>query len=239
LTDFVYCDKIRVHKLYKNCVYGGEAMDNEKDMSAVNREVPASAAERFEEWLTNRFWFYYRWYFLAAVFAVTILVFSLIGMTRNVASDWTVVYAHCGETDSAQVEELKELLESVLPETGENRRVDVDVMTLPLPEGGQNKYGALHLYGALNDQDKIIFVLDEAHYQQYTSLGYFEDGAPIASMPGLYCATNDAPVKTLSALDEKYAEYSQEFLDEVYLEFVAEHERFLSQAKEALAVIRE
>ena len=47
MTDFVYCDKIRVHKLYKNCVYGGEAMDNEKDMSAVNREVPASAAERF------------------------------------------------------------------------------------------------------------------------------------------------------------------------------------------------
>lgn len=213
-------------------------MDNEKELSAVNPELPAGPLERLEDWLTNHFWFYYRWYFLAAVFAVTILALTLIGMARNVASDWTVVYAHCGATDAARVEEMRELLEGVLPETGENRRVDVDVIDLPRPEDEANKYGERRIYGLLNDQDRIIFVLDEAHYQQYSALGYFEEAAPITSMPGLYYAINDAPVKTLSAKDEKYAEYSQEFLDEVYLEFVAEHERFLSQAREALAAIR-
>ena len=99
------------------------------------------------------------------------------------------------------------------------------------------EYGENRLYSHLNDQYALLFVLDEANYAAFRALGYFEDAVAMADMPGLYCATNDAPVARLYSTDEQYADYSQEFLDDVYLEYVAEHEELLSQAREVLGKV--
>lgn len=213
-------------------------MDNEKNMSPVNNvsDKPGTM-ERVENWLTNTFWFHYKWYFIIGVFVLSLLVMAAVGLASAVKYDWTVVYAHDGAADSARAEEIQTLMEGLLPETGKNRRVDVEVIELARDGGVMESYGENRLYSHLNDQNTMIFIMDAANYDTFSALGYFEDAAAISAMPGLYCATNDAPVQPLDASDEQYADYSQEFLDDVYLEYVAEHESLLAAAREALGKI--
>lgn len=213
-------------------------MDHEKDMSPVNHaEAEPGKMEKIENWLTNTFWFHYKWYFVIGVFLLSLLIMAAVGLASAVSYDWTVVYAHNGAADSAQVEEIRELMESLLPETGKNRRVDVDVVELNRDGGVMEGYGENRLYNYLNDQNTMIYFLDEENYHLFSELGYFEDAVAVSAMPGLYCTTNDSPVKPLDANSSEYADYSQEFLDDVYLEYVAEHEELLSKAREALSKI--
>jgi hypothetical protein len=94
--------------------------------------------------------------------------------------------------------------------------------------------GEYRLYGYLRDQDCILFILDGDFYELFSALGYFEDGKPLAALPSIYAATNDAPVKVLRADDPNYSDYSQEFLDEVNVEFAQEHEELLTAARAAM-----
>ena len=213
-------------------------MDNEKDMSPVNNSNDElGRMEKIENWLTNTFWFHYKWYFIIGVFLLSLLIMAAVGLVTSVSYDWTVVYAHNGAADSARAEEIRELMESLLPETGKNRRVDVEVVELSRDGGVMENYGENLLYSHLNDQNTMIYILDEKNYHIFSELGYFADAVAISAMPGLYCTTNDSPVKPLDAESPEYADYSQEFLDDVYLEYVAEHEELLAKAREALSHI--
>ncbi|MDD6188276.1 MAG: hypothetical protein PUB32_01700 [Clostridiales bacterium] len=213
-------------------------MDNEKDMSPVNNSNDElGRMEKIENWLTNTFWFHYKWYFIIGVFLLSLLIMAAVGLVTSVSYDWTVVYAHNGAADSARAEEIRELMESLLPETGKNRRVDVEVVELSRDGGVMESYGENLLYSHLNDQNTMIYILDEENYHIFSELGYFADAVAVSAMPGLYCTTNDSPVKPLDAESPEYADYSQEFLDDVYLEYVAEHEELLAKAREALSHI--
>lgn len=210
-------------------------MDNEKDLSPVNAVNDGrSKMERFEDWLTNTFWFHYKWYFLVGIFVVSLLVMSAVGIASAVTYDWTVVYAHEGPADAERAGEIQKLMEDLLPETGKNRRVDVEVIELANDGGVMADYGEQRLYSHLNDQDIMLFVLDEENYRGFEKLGFFDEAAAMVDMPGLFCAVHDSPVDKLSSEDPRYSDYSQEFLDEVYLEYVAEHEGYLEAVREVL-----
>ncbi len=210
-------------------------MDNEAEISAVNEEQSfASSFERFEHWLTNSFWFHYKWYFILAVFGLTLLILALVGAASHVEYDWKVVYAHYGQEQPDTCRELQSLLQKELPETGKNRRVDVEILDLAYGEGDPAEDGEYRLFGYMRDQDCQIFLMDEAFYTAFSALGYFKDGRVLAAYPGLYAATNDAPVKVLRADDPNYSDYSQEFLDEVNVEFAQEHEELMAAARSAL-----
>ena len=210
-------------------------MDSENEFSAVNEEPSfASSFERFEHWLTNSFWFHYKWYFILGVFGVTVLILALVGLASKVEYDWKVVYAHYGEAQPETCRELQGLLQKELPETGKNRRVDVEIVELAYGEGDPAQDGEYRLFGYLQDQDCQFFVMDEGFYKAFSALGYFEDGKALAALPGLYAATHDAPVKVLRADDPNYSDYSQEFLDEVNVEFAQEHEELMAAARAAI-----
>lgn len=220
-------------------------MDNEKELSAVNEEAPLSGFARFEDWLTNSFWFHYKWYFILAVFGVTVLILALVGLAGQVEYDWRVVYAHYGQEDPAACKELKGLLEGVLPETGKNRRVDVELVDLayggPAPGTGSGESadlmaenGEYRLYAFLEDQNCYLYILDADTFKRFSGLGYFSDGRPLGSLPRYYAATNDAQVKLLSASDPAYSDYSQDFLDDVNAEYAQEHEELLAIARETV-----
>ena len=211
-------------------------MDNEKDMSPVNAvNDNMSKMERLEDWLTNNFWFHYKWYFIVGVFALTLLIMVAVGVASKVEYDWTVVYAHSGAADSAAVKDIENIMEDLLPETGDNRRVAVKVIEMAdNSEGVMEAYGEQRLYSHLNDQDIMLFIMDKGQLDTFAPLGYFEDAVAMKDMPGLYCATNDSPVERLSCEDPRYCDFPQDFLDEVYMEYVVEHEEFMAAAKAAL-----
>ena len=211
-------------------------MDNEKDMSAVNVVNDGrSRMEQIEYWLTNNFWFHYKWYFIVGVFAITLLIMVVVGVASKIEYDWTVIYAHSGAADEASVKDIEGIMKDILPETGDNRRVSVKVIEMAdTSDGVMAAYGEQRLYSHLNDQNIMLFILDKGQLDTFTTLGYFEDAVEMKAMPGLYCATNDSPVEYLSCEDPRYCDFPQDFLDEVYLEYVAEHEEFMAAAKAAL-----
>ena len=209
-------------------------MDEEKSLSAVNDAKPGRSSAGFESWLTNTFWFHYKWYFIAAVFGISILIMILVGLATRSSYDWTVVYAHYGAEDGESCDRLAALLEDALPETGKNRSIDVKVIDLACGEDAMSAYGERLLYSYLHDQNSMVFILDDGFRKCFSSLGYFPDAAELSAMPGFYSATNDSPVLPLSAEDEQYSDYSQDFLDDVYDEYVAEHAGLLAKARSVL-----
>ncbi len=213
-------------------------MDNEKDFSPVNEHVAEmSTMEKVEDWMTNTFWFHYKWYFIIGVFVLALLIMAAVGLASSVTYDWTVVYAHNGPVDAEGAAQIQEIMRDVLPETGKNRRVDVKVIELNREGGMMEEYGEHRMYSHLDDSNTLLYVLDEENYQRFATLGYFEASVSMSAMDGLYCAVNDAPVQKLDPTDPQYADFSQEFLDDVYLEYVEEHEGFLASAREVLAKV--
>ena len=214
-------------------------MDYEKEMSPVNAVNDGrSKMEKLEDWLTNNFWFHYKWYFIVGVFALSLLIMAAVGVASKVNYDWTVVYVHDDIANEENVKVIEKMMEDLLPETGENRRVDVKVVEMAdTSEGRMAAYGEQRLYSHLNDQNVMLFVMDKVHYDTFAALGYFEDAVEMKELPGLYCATNDSPVERLSCEDPRYCDYPQDFLDEVYLEYVEEHEGFMAAAKAVIAAV--
>lgn len=212
-------------------------MDNEKDLSPINAVNDGrSKMEQLEYWLTNNFWFHYKWYFIVGVFALTLLIMTAVGLASKVEHDWTVVYAHSSAADNETAKKLENIMEELLPETGDNRRVAVKVIEMAdNSEGVMTAYGEQRLYSHLNDQNIMLFVMDKGQLDTFSALGYFEDAVEMKALPGLYCATNDSPVERLSCEDPRYCDFPQDFLDEIYMEYVVEHEEFMAAAKEALA----
>lgn len=200
-------------------------MDDRQD----NPIFAKSRAEQLEDWLANVFWFHYKWYFIAAVFAAALVVMFIAGAVSEVKYDWRVVYLSSETPDPAREKALVRLLEDTLPETGRNHRVDVELVNSADGDAGEPAYGYLE------NQDCIVFLLDEAAKEKYAKLGFFEDAAPVNGEAGLYAALHDSPVKMLSAEDPQYSSYSQQFLDAVNRENIEEHDRLISLAETAIS----
>ncbi len=198
-------------------------MDNKQD----NPIFAKSRAEQLEDWLANVFWFHYKWYFIAAVFAAALVVMFIVGAVSEVKYDWRVVYLSSEAPDPAREKALIRLLEDKLPETGRNHRVDVELVNSAAGDVGEPAYGYLE------NQDCIIFLLDDAVKEKYSQLGFFEDAMPVKGETGLYAALHDSPVKMLSAEDPQYSSYSQQFLDAVNRENLEEHDKLMGLAEKA------
>ncbi len=181
--------------------------------------------EQREHWLNNVFWYHYKWYFIAVVFAVALLVMSIVSFASRVDYDWTVVYAHRGEADPAGVEAIEELLEKKVTDTTDNGKVQVRVLELCDIHGP----GREDLYGPLTDPEILLYVLDDAMLQQYQALGYFAEAAPCGAL-GLTAALNDIPVEPYRLEDFAGYEYTQEQIDESNAYRQEQHERLAEEA---------
>ena len=56
-------------------------MDKEKDLSPVNAVNDSrSTMEKVEDWLTNTFWFHYKWYYIVGVFVLSLLIMAAVSI---------------------------------------------------------------------------------------------------------------------------------------------------------------
>ena len=186
--------------------------------------------EQLEHWLNNVFWYHYKWYFLAAVFALTLLVMSIVSFASRVDYDWTVVYAHRGPSDPAGAAAIEALMEKTAPDTTDNGKVQVQVLELCDDVEGP---GREDLYGPLLDSDTLLYVLDDGVLKQYQSLGYFQETAPCGE-PGLMAAVNDVPVTPYVMEDFAGYEYTQEQIDDANVYRQEQHELLAEEARAIL-----
>lgn len=185
--------------------------------------------EQLEHWINNVFWYHYKWYFLAGVFVLALLVMSIVSFASRVEYDWSVVYAHRGAADPDTAEAIGELIERYAPDLTENGKVQVQVLEVCDTEGP----GREDLYAYLTDPETFLYVLDAAQLERYQSLGYFEEYAPCPE-PGLTAAVHDTPITLYVMEDFVGYDYTQEQIDEANVYRQEQHEKAAAMARELL-----
>ncbi|MBR5115311.1 MAG: hypothetical protein IK101_08470 [Oscillospiraceae bacterium] len=208
-------------------------MDYQKDRNVdvfSGREF-SSKAEKFEFWMTNYFWYHFKWYVIIPLFIVTALLAWLISSLVRVDYDWEVVYAHLGEPDSAQVENVTEWAQDAVRSVTGNKKSRVRVTELSMSPGGERL-----IMGALDDYEYSLFFIDKETAEYYGSLGYFLeiDGERFALVEplGLYAAVNDAEYKEHSPDENKFAGYTEAEMRDLNALLAEKHEEQVARAKE-------
>ena len=199
----------------------------------MHEQEPArSRWERWTHWLENVFWYHYKWYYFAGVFAGILLISSVVSFVTRVNYDWTVPYVHVGAADKGSVSALKKTLTAVGTDVSGNGKVQVKVEEYP----DTGDPGRKDLLGLLRDSANVLFVLDGETLALYQSLGWFEDAVPMGD--GLWAATHDEPVTPFTL--EEYAAYgyTQEQIDDSNEYMANEHARLLGEAASMLAKLQ-
>ncbi|MBO6010348.1 MAG: hypothetical protein J6P71_00945 [Oscillospiraceae bacterium] len=185
-------------------------MDYQKDRNVdifSGREF-SSKAEKFEFWMTNYFWYHFKWYVIIPLFIVTVLLAWLISSLVRVDYDWKVVYAHYGAADAAQTENVTKWAQEAVRATEGNKKSHVLVTELAMEPGAERL-----VMGALDDYEYALFFVDGEVAEYYGELGYFleTDGERFALVEplGLYAAVNDAEYKVHSASENTFAGYTE------------------------------
>ena len=163
----------------------------------------------FENWLTNVFWVYYKWYFFLGVLILTILVLFLISASGRDRSNLLVTYVYTEAPDQSQTETVKGMVEArAVPENNRGTvRVRVDAFPL------QNGMGERALYEELGDPDRLIYLLDQNALAFYQTMGYFPDAE---QLPGteLWISVRETPAVLYRLEDFADQGYTQEQIDE-------------------------
>ena len=208
-------------------------MDYQKDRNVDvfgGREF-SSKAEKFEFWMTNYFWYHFRWYVIIPLFIVTVLLAWLISSLVRVNYDWEVIYAHFGEPDPAQVESVTEWAQQRVRSVTGSKKSRVRVTELSMKPGAERL-----IMGALDDYEYSLFFVDKETAEYYGSLGYFleidgERFAPVEPL-GLYAAVNDAEYKEHSPSENKFAGYTEAEMRDLNEILAREHDEQVAQAVE-------
>ena len=189
---------------------------------------------RFEYWLTNQFWFHYKWYYMAGLFALSLVVCFVVAALTRVHYDWTVVYAHTGAAQPETVASLEEMLSARLPETSGNSRLDVQISEVLLEEDPQALRDERGLYYAADDADIYLVLLDADSYALYhEQLGFFQ--SPVYDeQTGLYLLLNDRAPTLHTHEEELYEKFTEEELQEVNDEIVDAHNARVSDIRTLL-----
>lgn len=181
----------------------------------------------FENWLTNVFWAYYKWYFFLGVLLLTILVLTVISVAGKDRTNLRVTYVYAEVMDQAQAETVRGMVEArAVPENGRGV-VRVKVEPFPLV----NEAGERLLYGELEDPDRIIYLLDEASLGFYQAMGYFDEAERLPGLD-LWISVRDTPVILYRLEDFADQGYTQEQIDESNEFLIQRHSQRIQAARE-------
>ena len=186
----------------------------------------------FDNWLTNVFWVYYKWYFFLGVFLLTILVLAVISAAGKDRSNLRITYVYGDTPQQTQAETVRSLVEAkALPENGKGvvrARVDIFPMV--------NEAGERILYGELEDPERIYYLLDEESMSFYRAMGYFADAKRLPGLD-LWISVRDAPVILYRLEDFADQGYTQEQIDESNEYQIQRHQERIRAARELMAAL--
>ncbi len=214
-------------------------MDYQKDRNVdifSGREF-SSKAEKFEFWMTNYFWYHFKWYVIIPLFIVTVLLAWLISSLVRVDYGWEVVYAHTGAPDKEMTERVTDYAQELVRTVTEDKKTHVRVTELSM-DGGPEKL----IMGALDNYKYVIYFVDGETSEYYGKLGYFEeiDGSRFAEVPGLgvYAAVNDAEYRDHSMDENEYAGFTEAEMRDLNILLSQEHDEQVTVAEEVFRNVK-
>lgn len=176
-------------------------------------------------WLENVFWYHYKWYYFAGVFAAVLLVVSLVSWFSRVKYDWTVQFVHQGGANEAQVSQVQSRLEAVATDETGNGRVQVQV----LEHCDRGEPGRQDLFGLLRDGANILYVVDEGTLEQFRELGYFDEAAALGQ--GLWVVVWDGEIVPYTQADFEGYGYTDAQIAESNAYRVEQHQQQVEAAR--------
>ena len=179
-----------------------------------------------ESWLTNMFWYHYKWYYIVGIFIASLLILSAISFIKNVDYDWTITYAHIGIPSSDESERIRSAYKLSGTDVTGNGKVQIGLSEDTINQ----KTGYYSLYGELNKADNMIFTMDDATLKLYQGLGYFKDAVYIDGL-GLWAGINNTPIELYTLGDFAGYNYTQANIDDANQKRQEEHDKLIIDAK--------
>ncbi len=201
------------------------------------QEENVSRFQKFENWLTNMFWFHYKWYFLLGVFVFTLLILAAISALTTANYDRSVVFAHTGQKDAELVRKVGDYITQELSDYSDGEIRKVAVYEIPGAEIEAAQNGQKNFYTALTDSDYILMLVDQEIFELYSGLGYFEqlpdspqgEKSVLIESLGLYAVVNNGPIDKISLDELSDDSITQEDVDEVNAELQSEHDALVDE----------
>lgn len=139
-------------------------------------------------WLENVFWYHYKWYYFAGIFAAVLIIVSVVSFATKVEYDWTVQYVHRGRADPASASAVQERFLRAGNDRSGNGKVQVQVEE----HFDSDAPGREELLGLVRDSENVLYVLDAETMERYQALGYFGEGTALGD--GLWAFAVDTPI---------------------------------------------
>lgn len=134
----------------------------------------------FKSWFENVFWYHYKWWFLAAVFVIALVVFIAVEAAGNEKYDMTVIFAQNGGITEEQANiVLDAISDSIGDLNGDGEvklnyaSVDLTVEDRSMSQQNVTMQDRLILY--MTDEECSLFFIEQDTSSAYCSMGYFED----------------------------------------------------------------
>jgi hypothetical protein len=140
----------------------------------------------FKYWFENVFWYHYKWWALAAVFVIAMVVFITVESCGQEHYDMTVVFVQDGDISTDQAQSVLDAISGSVGDLDGNGEVKLNYVSINVGDSSENSsssgtYGAQTVSNEdrilmyLTDSDNALFFVNEAVSESYCALGYFDD----------------------------------------------------------------
>lgn len=182
-------------------------------------------------WLENVFWYHYKWYYFAAVFAAVLIIVSVVSFATKVDYDWTVQYVHRGAADPASAAAVKDRFTAAGSDRSGNGKVQVQVQE----HFDSAAPGREDLFGLVRDWENVLYVLDAETMERFQALGYFGEGTDLGG--GLYAFVVDTPVVPYTLEEFEAYGYTEQNWRDANEYRDEQHALAVSEARQVLAAL--
>lgn len=187
---------------------------------------------KFDHWLENVFWYHYKWYYFFAVFALVIILVSVITFVTRVKYDWTVQYVHSGLRDPDSAAMLRDRYTKAGTDVTGNGKVQIQIVE----HFESDAPGRQDLLGLVRESDNILYVLDTETYELYRELGYFGDGIELGG--GLWALLLDTPITPYAWEEFEAYGWTEESWIEANEYRTEQHALMVAEAETVMANLR-
>ena len=144
------------------------------------RRYTMTDGKSFKNWFENVFWYHYKWWFLAAVFVIALVVFIAVEAAGNEKYDMTVIFAQNGGITEEQANIVLDAISDSVGDLNGDGEIKLNYASVDLTAedgsmNGQNVTMQDRLLLYMTDEECALFFLEQDISSVYISMGYFED----------------------------------------------------------------
>jgi len=132
-------------------------------------------SKKDKKWIEN-YWFYYKIHTIVGIFAVIILIFSLVECANKVYPDLTVSYIGEKVFSEEVSDRLKQTFEGYIDDATNNGKIDVEFMPLTVSKEAKSEPDMAMMQKAqleIAAGETYLYILDKAYFDQYQKEGLF------------------------------------------------------------------